>query len=209
MLIVGAKGFAKEVFEIVNRNTDLKSIAFFDNVSHDIPNTLFGHSILRNDEDVIRYFKDYGSCFTLGLGKPSLRLGLYNKFVALGGSYTSTISHYARIGSHDVNIGQGANILDGVCISNSVNIGIGSIIYYNSVVAHDCSIGDFVEISPQATLLGGVKVGHFSHIGAGAIILPGVKIGSNVTVGAGAVVTKNVDDNTVVIGVPAKKLNKK
>lgn len=41
-------------------------------------------------------------------------------------------------------------------------------------------------------------------MGAGAIVLPGVTIGNNVVVAAGAVVTKDVPDNCVVAGVPAK-----
>jgi acetyltransferase-like isoleucine patch superfamily enzyme len=43
-------------------------------------------------------------------------------------------------------------------------------------------------------------------IGAGATILPGVTIGENSIVAAGAVVTKDVPDNTIVAGVPAKKI---
>jgi acetyltransferase-like isoleucine patch superfamily enzyme len=43
-------------------------------------------------------------------------------------------------------------------------------------------------------------------IGAGATILPGVTIGENAVVAAGAVVTKDVPDNTIVGGVPAKVL---
>ena len=45
-------------------------------------------------------------------------------------------------------------------------------------------------------------------IGAGAVILPGVTIGENAIVAAGAVVTKNVPDNALVAGVPAKILRK-
>lgn len=41
-------------------------------------------------------------------------------------------------------------------------------------------------------------------IGAGATILPGVTVGKNAIVGAGSVITKNVPDNAVVAGVPAK-----
>ncbi len=41
-------------------------------------------------------------------------------------------------------------------------------------------------------------------IGAGAMILPGVTVGENAIVAAGAVVTKDVPDNTIVAGVPAK-----
>ena len=46
------------------------------------------------------------------------------------------------------------------------------------------------------------------YIGAGAIILRDVTIGENAVVGAGAVVTKSVDPDTVVVGVPAKPLQK-
>lgn len=45
-------------------------------------------------------------------------------------------------------------------------------------------------------------------IGSGAIILPGVRIGKNSIVAAGSVVTKNVEENTIVAGVPAKFLRK-
>ena len=41
-------------------------------------------------------------------------------------------------------------------------------------------------------------------IGAGATILPGVTVGENAVVAAGAVVSKDVPDNTIVGGVPAK-----
>lgn len=43
-------------------------------------------------------------------------------------------------------------------------------------------------------------------IGAGAMILPGVTVGENAIVAAGAVVTKDVPDNVIVAGVPAKVL---
>jgi maltose O-acetyltransferase len=43
-------------------------------------------------------------------------------------------------------------------------------------------------------------------IGGNVTILPGVTIGNNVVVAAGAVVTKDIPDNTLVGGVPAKKL---
>jgi acetyltransferase-like isoleucine patch superfamily enzyme len=41
-------------------------------------------------------------------------------------------------------------------------------------------------------------------VGAGAVVLPELSIGSNSVVGAGAVVTKDVPDNCLVLGVPAK-----
>jgi acetyltransferase-like isoleucine patch superfamily enzyme len=51
-----------------------------------------------------------------------------------------------------------------------------------------------------------VIIGKNCFIGANSIILPGVKIGDEVVVAAGAVVTKNVDNNTIVAGNPAKPI---
>lgn len=53
-----------------------------------------------------------------------------------------------------------------------------------------------------------VVIGENVWIGSNATILPGVTIGENAVVAAGAVVTKNVPQNTVVAGVPAKAIKK-
>ncbi len=51
-----------------------------------------------------------------------------------------------------------------------------------------------------------VTIGNDVWIGGNVTILPGVTIGNNVIVAAGAVVTKDVPDNTLVGGVPARKI---
>lgn len=49
-----------------------------------------------------------------------------------------------------------------------------------------------------------IRIGNDVWIGGNCTILPGVNIGNNVVVAAGAVVTKDVPDNCIVAGVPAK-----
>ena len=51
-----------------------------------------------------------------------------------------------------------------------------------------------------------ITVGNNVWIGGGVTVLSGVTIGNNVVIGAGAVVTKDIPDNCVVAGVPAKKI---
>lgn len=53
-----------------------------------------------------------------------------------------------------------------------------------------------------------IKIGDDVWLGGNVTILPGVNIGNNVVVGAGAVVTKDIPDNSLVLGVPAKVVRK-
>lgn len=205
MLIVGAKGFAKEVLEVCHQKNDLNNLVFFDDVNTYNNEKLFDtFKILHNTEQVNQHFNLHGNSFTIGIGNPKLRQKLKEKFENLGGQLTSVISPKATIGNYGVKIGRGCNILAGSLISNDVNIGEACIIYFNSVITHDCTIGNYVEISPSVNVLGRVKIGNYTSIGAGAIILPDIQIGSNVIIGAGAVVTKNIPDNCVALGIPAK-----
>ena len=205
MLIVGAKGFAKEVLEVLHQLNEIENLVFFDDVNEDAPDLLYNQfPVLKTIEKVSEYFKTVDPSFTIGIGNPILRKKLADKFEFIGGIFSSTISPLANIGSYDIKIGSGTNILSGVIISNSSKIGMGCIVYYNSIITHDSNIGDFVEISPSATLLGRCAIGSYSQIGSNATILPDIVVGKNVIIGAGSVVTKNIPDNCVAFGTPAK-----
>lgn len=68
------------------------------------------------------------------------------------------------------------------------------------ILAHDASTKMFLNY----TKIGLVEIGNNVFVGAGSIILPNVKIGNNVLIGAGSVVTKDIPDNSLVVGNPAK-----
>lgn len=205
MLIIGAKGFAKEILEIIHLTNQDTNLCFYDDVSTNLPPKLFNQfSILRTEQEVLEYFEKGDVRFALGIGNPILRRKMNDKFSSLGGELTSLISPRANIGSYGVSIGDGCNVMDGAILSNDVKVGKGVIVYYNSIVTHDCRIGDFVEISPNVQILGRVKISNYCQIGSNATILPDLRIGENVIIGAGAVVTKDIPENTMVMGVPAK-----
>lgn len=205
MLIIGAKGFAKEVLEVCHQNNDLDNLVFYDDVNDDMNGLLYGKfPILKSLEDARDYFEKIDTRFTIGIGNPMLRKELFEKFLKIGGVFTSTLSKNAEIGSYSVEIGHGCNILSGVKISNDVKIGKGTMIYYNSLITHDVVIGQFVEISPGTKILGRTTIGDFTQVGSGAIIFPDLVIGNYVIVGAGAVVNQNLPDNCVAVGIPAK-----
>jgi len=204
MLIIGAKGLAKEVLEIFHQQNELKNIYFYDDVNADLPDKLYGqYPILKNTEQVSELFKK-DNRFTIGIGNPVLRQKLYDKFIVLGGKFESSISPLAQIGHFGNSIGDGCNIMTGTIITNDITIGKGCLINLNSTIGHDCIIGEFVELSPAVNISGNCSIGNYCTIGTGAILLPKVKLGDGVTVGAGAVVTKDVEDGVTVVGVPAK-----
>ena len=49
-----------------------------------------------------------------------------------------------------------------------------------------------------------IKVGNNVHIGTGVTIMPGVTIGNNCIIGVGAIVTRDILDNSIAVGVPAR-----
>lgn len=213
MIIVGAKGFAKELLQIVSVDMGLldKNIVFFDNVSKDLPLKIYDRfTILRSFEEVKNHLSICDDkSFVLGLGQPNLRRNLYQKFLELGAEPITVYSRNSEIGNFDVKIGKATSILSGVKISNSVELGKGCLVYYNSIITHDCIIGDFVELSPNATILGRSRIGDYTTLGASSVILPNVSIGENVIIGAGTVVTKDIPDNCTVVGVPGKIISKR
>lgn len=105
------------------------------------------------------------------------------------------IGDHTRIGIHNTIIGP-------VTIGNHVNLAQGITV---TALNHNF-IDTTLRIDEQGISTNPVVIGDDVWIGANAVILPGVTIGRHVVVAAGAVVTKDVRDNCVVGGVPAKVL---
>lgn len=205
MIIIGAKGFAKELLEVCHQLGKTENLVFFDNLSSDLPCHLYDtFPILRTEEEVKTYFENNDPAFALGLGKPHLRQKMASLFSEWGGQITSLISPKAHIGSYGVSIGEGATILANATITNEATIGKGLLMYPNAIITHDCIVGDFVELSPGATVLGNCTIGACTHLGANSTVLPNVHLGESVVVGAGAVVTRDVQQGLTVKGLPAR-----
>lgn len=83
-----------------------------------------------------------------------------------------------------------------------ITIGSGALIGHNVVIAtinHGIPVAQRHDNNPAP-----VSIGENVWIGSNATILPGVTIGDGAIVGAGAVVTKDVPENSVAVGVPAR-----
>jgi UDP-perosamine 4-acetyltransferase len=129
----------------------------------------------------------YEKCF-VAIGNNKLRAKLAVEAEVLGFMFVNAISSCAHI-SPSAKIGRGVAIMPG------------------AIINAQAEIGDFAIINTGATvdaLAGGVKIGNFSFIGIGTVVIPEIVIGKNVVIGAGSVLVSNVDNDALVMGVPAK-----
>ena len=107
-------------------------------------------------------------------------------------------------------------------IGNNVTIGQGSVICANNIltcdiliegfvtlnlactVVHDTTIKSYCSIMPSVNVSGEVLLEECVYVGTGAKIINQINIGSHSTIGAGAVVIKDIPQNSISVGVPAK-----
>lgn len=84
--------------------------------------------------------------------------------------------------------------------------GLGIVIHARCVIGENCVIGPGVTLGGTSHNYEVPKLGNNVLVGAGAKLLGPINIGNNVVIGANAVVTKDILDNTLVAGVPARVL---
>lgn len=115
-----------------------------------------------------------------------------------------TLVHPSASVSPQSSLGQGAQVLALSVVAAGANVGDACIINHHASIDHECHLEAGVMVAPGATLCGNVWVGEDAFVGAGATVLPRVRIGRRAMVGAGAVVTRDVPDDAVVVGNPAR-----
>ena len=195
MYLYGASGHAKVIVDILQSNGKKITGMIDDNPAI---NELVGYPVyheLENPSPVI-----------VSIGDNRIRRKVVEK---LQDVEFETAVHTSAIVSPKSEIGEGTVVMQGAIIQSSVVIEKHCIINTGASIDHDCKIADFVHISPHATLCGNVTVGEGTWIGAGAVVIPGIRIGKWAKVGAGSVVIKDIPDNVVVVGNPARILRTK
>ena len=104
----------------------------------------------------------------------------------------------------NITLGKGVFINAGCRFQDQggITIGDNALIGHNVVIAtlnHDMDPSKRGSMTPKP-----VKIGARVWIGSGSIILPGVTIGDNSVIGAGSIVTKDIPENSVAVGNPAR-----
>ncbi|SRR5579864_962543 len=124
---------------------------------------------------------------------------------------------YDQVNLYGCKIGKNTKIDSFVYIEEGVSIGDDCKIRPFVFIPTGVVIEDNVFIAPNVTFTNdkrpraqgewtrlNTRVKSFASIGAGSTINPGVQIGENALIGSGSVVTRDIPDNAVAVGVPAR-----
>lgn len=219
IVIVGAGGFAREVFQAVRLYNERKAeeeptydcIGFLSDRPNDLDNFSGYPPIIG---PIHGYTPDSRLRYILGIGQPKYRFliaGLFKSSWDLFPPFIHRCSTelggrenlYAHLISRNVQVGRGAYISS---TSISCDIQIGSFVLINNVysMGHDVRIGEFCEVGPLCALGGQTVLEEGVHLATGVITAPGVHIGAWSKVAAGSTVMKSVPPGSFVVGVPGK-----
>ena len=141
--------------------------------------------------------------FFISFGNMKYRKKVWELFKNSGWNSVNIIHPNAVI-SKNAKLGEGILIECGCLITPNPIIGDNVVVNTGSQVNHDNIIENHVYIASGVVLSGGVKIGENTLLDDGVIVTLGREVGKNSLIGAGAVITKNLEDNIVAYGNPAK-----
>ncbi len=207
---IGAGGHAKILIELLAQAGKYDLVGFTDAQRERWGTEFMGYPILGGDEALAGLrVKGIQAAF-IGVGAVSgvgtqIRAKLFRQAVDLGFHMPTLIHPMAAI-SPSATIGVGSVVMAGAVVSADVRVGDNVVVYSGTLIEHDTVVDNHVHMSPGVHLAGGVHICEGAFIGIGASIIHGIRVGRWTTVGAGTVVLKDLPENIVAVGVPARPL---
>jgi len=205
IVIIGAGGHARVVAECVDQ-LKYEIVGFLDKDDTHVGELLDGIKIIGNDVEPAQWLKSGISGCVNGIGHVGncvIRNKVYTKFKNAGFHMITAIHKSSMISSNAI-IEDGVVVMPGAIVNTGARIMENVIINSNAVIEHDTIIGKGTHIAPGCAISGGVTVGENVLIGTGCSIIQSKIVGANTIVGAGTVVTKDIPENVVAVGNPAR-----
>ena len=208
LFIIGAGGFGREVFSIIEALESSGGVPHPTGFIDDAPSPadlqqvdVLRSRVVGSVDDLIRRTEPFSA--VLAIGSASARKTIARLLAHSPVTFPVLVHPDTTMGCH-VRLAEGVVVAAGSRLSTNIQVGKHVHIDQNAVVGHDCNLGDYSRLSPQACVSGAVMIGRGALVGANATVLQGLDVGDDAIVGAGAVATRSVRSATTVKGVPAR-----
>jgi len=198
--ILGASGHGKVVAELAELN-GFQKIVFFDDAWPQ--KSSIEHWPVKGDSQILLNTVSQFDSVIVGIGNNEIRLLKQYELKAAGAKFSIFIHPSACVSDY-AQLGEGTVVMANAVVNPFSSIGEACIINTGSSIDHDCQIKEGVHVSPGVNVAGGVIIGRASWLGIGSQVKQLISIGSNVTIGSGSNVVKNIDNNQIVVGNPAR-----
>lgn len=120
----------------------------------------------------------------------------------------ATFIHPLTYVAPNVHLGPGTVVMPNVSISSATSFAKGCLIMVGATIGHDNKIGKYCHFAAQCCVGAYMNIGDGVHIGLNATTRENLAIGKNSALGMGSVLTKDIGDNEIWVGNPAKYLRK-
>lgn len=203
VLIIGAGGFAAEVFWVAREAKEWECVGFADDNPAKRGSTFEGVPILGTVDETLDLLSKEPIWFHCTIGKNHIRKSMFEKAAARNFK-PATFVHPSVLVASGVPLGPGTYIAPGAIICPRACIARGVIVNMHVSVGHDSRLDDFSQAAPGCRITGQCSVGELAFLGANASLMPGTNVGAKSTVGANSFVIKDVEPGTSVMGSPAR-----
>lgn len=205
LIIIGAGGMGRTIYDMAIENGGYKKDYIVKGFIDDNLNALEG---FENYPPVIGTIKEYSveqdDVFVCSIGGTSRRACM-ESIINRGGEFITLIHPTSRIGTN-VHIGKGCYIGAFTIVAADAYIDDYNFIQSHTIIGHDVRIGKWNRIDSFVFFVGGTSLGEGCMVHTRAMINHEVSVGNNAHIGACSLVLNNVEDNTTVFGVPARRI---
>ncbi len=204
--IMGAGGHGRVVLDLILESRGMEPAGFFDQrTGGEGP---CGWPILGDETSLVENWPGFGlDGVVVAIGDNRARRRIFERLAVAGIPLVSPIHRRAQV-SRFARIGAGTVVCAGAVVGPGAVIGDNCIINTGASVDHDCRVKDHAHICPGAVLAGSVTVGEEAMLGTGTVVIPGITIGNRTITGAGSVIIRDLPDDLVVAGVPARLIRR-